>query len=49
VKYIFEVGSHGMIYIPNVMKICSGIQIMLRLYHNNLSGFNIGITDGRDL
>jgi hypothetical protein len=42
-KYVDEMGSGVMIYVPN-------IQIMLRLlYLNNLRGWKVGFTDGRYL
>jgi hypothetical protein len=41
--------SHGMIFIQSFMKICAGVQAILRFCFRNLRGCNVGITDGRDL
>jgi hypothetical protein len=38
-----------MIYLPNFMKIATGVQAILRGFLRNLRGCNVGITDGRDL
>jgi hypothetical protein len=48
-RYIVELASDGMIYIPSFMKIGSGIPAILRFYFINLNDCNIGITDGRKL
>jgi hypothetical protein len=37
------------IYIPSFMKIGTGIQAILRFCLRNMRGYNVGITDGRDL
>jgi hypothetical protein len=42
-------GSYGMIYIPSFMKVGAGVQAILRFCLTNFRGFNVGITDGRDL
>jgi hypothetical protein len=38
-----------MIYIPSFMKIGTGIEGILRFCLSNLKGYNIVITDGRNL
>jgi hypothetical protein len=47
-KCTVEMGS-GDIYIPSFMKICTGVEGILRLCLSNLKGCNVFITDGRDL
>jgi hypothetical protein len=37
------------IYVLSFMKIGTGVQAVLRIFLRNLRGFNVGITDGRDL
>jgi hypothetical protein len=41
-----EMALWGIIYSPSFMKIGAGFQPTLRFFLNNLSGYNIGITDG---
>jgi hypothetical protein len=48
-KYTVKMAAGGVIYIPSFMKICTGVQAVLRIRLRNLRGFNVGITDGRDL
>jgi hypothetical protein len=48
-KYAVEISSCGMIYVSGFMKTGKAIQAMLRFCLRNLRGFNVGITDGRDL
>jgi hypothetical protein len=48
-KYTVEMVSCVTIYIPTSMKICTGVQEILRFCLSNLRGRNVGITDGRDL
>jgi hypothetical protein len=47
--YAVEMASCGMVYLPNFMKIATGIQAILRFYLRNFRGSNVGITDGKDL
>jgi hypothetical protein len=47
--YTVEMGSGGMIYIPNLMKLGTGIQAIIRFCIRHLRSYTIGITDGRDL
>jgi hypothetical protein len=47
--YAVEMASCGVIYLPNFIKIATGVQAKLRVYLRNLEGRNAGITDGRDL
>jgi hypothetical protein len=47
--YTFEMGSGGMICVPSLINIDTGVQAILRLCFRNFRGCNIGITDGRDL
>jgi hypothetical protein len=49
VKYAAEMASGGIINVRSFMKIGRGIQAILRFCLNNLRGYNVGITDGRDL
>jgi hypothetical protein len=46
-KYAVEMGSGGKIYIRSFMKIGTSVQEILRFSLSNLSGCNVGITDGR--
>jgi hypothetical protein len=46
-KYVAEMTSGGMIYIPSFVIIHLSIQMILFL--NYLRGCSVGITDGRDL
>jgi hypothetical protein len=48
-KFIVEMGSDGVIYVPSLMKICSGIQVLLRLLFFILNGCSVGITNMKDL
>jgi hypothetical protein len=48
-KYVVEMASCGMIYIPSFMKIGTGAQAILRVCLRNLRSCDIGITDGRDV
>jgi hypothetical protein len=48
-KYAVEMGSGDMIYLPSFIKIDTGLQAILRFCVRNLTGCNVGITDGRDL
>jgi hypothetical protein len=48
-KFVTGTASYGMIEIPSVTKIGRGIQAILRFYLNNLRGYSVDITDGRDL
>jgi hypothetical protein len=47
--YAIEMASCGMIYLPSSMKIATGVQEILRFCLRNLTGCNVGITDGRNL
>jgi hypothetical protein len=47
-KYAVEIVSCGMVHILSFMKICTGVQAILRVCLRNLRGCNVGITDGRD-
>jgi hypothetical protein len=42
-------GVSGMIFLPSIMKIGTGLQAILRFCLRNLRGSNVGITGGRDL
>jgi hypothetical protein len=44
-----EIASCGMIYFPSSLNIGTGVQAILRFCLSNLKGYNVGITDGRDL
>jgi hypothetical protein len=44
-----EIASCDVINLPSFLKIGTGIQKILRLRVRNLKGFNVDITDGRDL
>jgi hypothetical protein len=48
-KYTIEMTSGGIICVPSSMTIGLGIQVILRLLPQNLRGYDIGITGGRDL
>jgi hypothetical protein len=41
--------SDGITYIQNFMKIDVGVKAILRFCLSSLKGYNVGITDGRDL
>jgi hypothetical protein len=49
VVYAIAIISVGMIYIPRLTTIGSGIRVLLRLLPANLRSCNVGITDGRNL
>jgi hypothetical protein len=38
-----------MIFLPSFVKTGAGLQAILRFCFSNLNGFNIGITDGKEL
>jgi hypothetical protein len=38
-----------MIYMPSFMKIDIAVQAISRFYLSNLRGYNIDVTDGKDL
>jgi hypothetical protein len=46
-KYAVGMASCGIIYVPTLMGIGTGIQAILRICLRNLRGCNVGITDGR--
>jgi hypothetical protein len=46
--YAVEMSSCGIIYLPSLMKIATGVQEILRFYLRNLRGSNVGITEGRN-
>jgi hypothetical protein len=48
-KCTVEMNSGGILYVASVMEIGKDFEGILRLYLSNLKGWNIGITDGRDL
>jgi hypothetical protein len=48
-KHDVDMVSCGIIYVPSVMKICKGIQAVLRSCPRNFRGCNVGITDGKNL
>jgi hypothetical protein len=48
-KYVAQMTSCGIIYIPSFMKISTGVEAILRFCLINLRGYNVGTTDGRDL
>jgi hypothetical protein len=48
-KYAIEMASCDMICLPNLMKIGTDVQAILRFCLRNLLGCNVGITDGWDL
>jgi hypothetical protein len=45
----FVMSSCGMIYIPNFMKNCGGVQVILRFRIRSSGGCNVGIGVGRYL
>jgi hypothetical protein len=47
--YAVEMASCGMIYLPSFMKTAKGVQAILRFCLSNLTGCNVGITNGRNL
>jgi hypothetical protein len=44
-----EMASCGMICISSFMKTGTDVQAILRFCLSNLRGYNVGVTDGRDL
>jgi hypothetical protein len=48
-KYAVEMPSCNIMYIPNFIKIGTGVQATLRCFLRNLRGCNVGVTVGRDL
>jgi hypothetical protein len=48
-KCTAEMDSDGILHIPSVMEISKGFEGILRLYLSNSKGWNVGITDGRNL
>jgi hypothetical protein len=48
-RYAIDMASDSMIYIPNFMNTVPGIQAILWFFLSNLSGCNVGITDGKAL
>jgi hypothetical protein len=44
-----KMASYGIIFLLSFMKICKGVQAILRFCLSNLNGYNIGITDGKEL
>jgi hypothetical protein len=44
-KYGVEMTSCDMIFLPSFMKICAGVQAILRFRLSNMNGCNVGITD----
>jgi hypothetical protein len=50
VRHAVENIPFGVVFMPILMAICSDIQIILRLLHQQFErGFNVGTTDGNDL
>jgi hypothetical protein len=47
--YALEMASCGMISFPVFMKIATGVQTIFIFCLRNLNGYNVDITDGRDL
>jgi hypothetical protein len=47
--YAVEMASGSMIYLPSFLKIGTGFQAILRFFLSSFNGYNVGITDGRDL
>jgi hypothetical protein len=43
-KYVIELDSGGLTYVPMIIKIGTGIKALLRVWLNNLNGCNVGIT-----
>jgi hypothetical protein len=49
-KYAVKMASCGIIYVHTKFhKIGAGVQAVLRFCFRDFRGFNVGITDGRDL
>jgi hypothetical protein len=49
VIYPGKMGSGGKIYIPNFVKIGTGIQAILRFYLRNMKYCKVSVTDRKDL
>jgi hypothetical protein len=50
IQEIYEVRRwDGMVYIPGLIKIGTGVQVILRFFFRYLGGCNVGITDVIDL
>jgi hypothetical protein len=47
--YAVEMYSCDMIFLPNFMKIGTGVESIIRFCLRSLNDCNVGITDGRDL
>jgi hypothetical protein len=47
--YAVEMALYDMIYLPSSMKIGTGVKAKLRFRISNLNGYNVGITEGREL
>jgi hypothetical protein len=47
--YTVEMASCAMMFLPNFMKIGTGVQSILRFCLRSLNGCNVGITEGSDL
>jgi hypothetical protein len=47
-KCAIDMGSGGMIYILSFMKAGTGVQAILLFCLRNLTGCNVGISNGRD-
>jgi uncharacterized protein YraI len=47
-KYTVEMTSGGVIYIPSLITIGSGIRVIMRFCLGNFNGCNVGITDVGD-
>jgi hypothetical protein len=47
--YAVEIPSCGIIFLPNFMKIGTGVQAILRIFLSNLKDCNVDNTDSRDL
>jgi hypothetical protein len=43
--YVFEMALCGMIVLPCIMKIGTGVEAILKICLRNLRGSNVGITD----
>jgi hypothetical protein len=48
-KCAVEMGSGGMMYAPSSLKICTGIEGILRICLSRFKGCYVGITNGRDV
>jgi hypothetical protein len=47
--YATEMTSGGIIYVPNLITVCSGIRVILRVLPQQLRGYSVAITDERYL